>query len=50
VLVQQILDNNFNLDIKNSSAKDDFEHLPSEQLADDILQKELRIGEIAEDQ
>jgi type I restriction enzyme M protein len=36
----------FNLDRKNPSAKDDFEHLPPEQLADDILQKELRIAEI----
>ena len=32
----------FNLDCKNPKAKDDFEHLPPEQLADDILQKELR--------
>jgi type I restriction enzyme M protein len=36
----------FNLDRKNPDAKDDFEHLPPEQLADDILQKELRIAEI----
>jgi type I restriction enzyme M protein len=36
----------FNLDRKNPSAKDDFEHLPPEQLADDILEKELRIAEI----
>ena len=36
----------FNLDRKNPNAKDDFEHLPPEQLADDILQKELRIAEI----
>ncbi len=34
----------FNLDMKNPSTKDDFEHLPPEQLADDILQKELRIA------
>jgi len=49
VPVQKILDNNFNLDIKNPSAKDDFEHLPPEQLADDILQKELRIAEIMQE-
>jgi type I restriction enzyme M protein len=35
-----------NLDIKNPSAKQDFEHLPPEQLADDILKKEQRIAEI----
>ena len=35
-----------NLDVKNPHAKDDFEHLPPEQLAEDILQKELRIAEI----
>ena len=44
--IQGCLDNNCNLDIKNPNAKDDFEHLPPEQLADDILQKELRIAEI----
>jgi type I restriction enzyme M protein len=36
----------FNLDRKNTNTKDDLEHLPPEQLADDILQKELRIVEI----
>lgn len=36
----------FNLDRKNPHAGDDFEHLPPEQLADDILRKELRIAEI----
>ncbi|MCI0378778.1 MAG: type I restriction-modification system subunit M [Gemmataceae bacterium] len=41
-----ILENGCNLDLKNPSAKQDFEHLPPEQLADDILQKELRIAEI----
>lgn len=35
-----------NLDIKNPSAKQDFEHLPPEQLADDILKKEQRIAEL----
>jgi type I restriction enzyme M protein len=42
----QIAENGYNLDIKNPNAKADFEHLPPEQLADDILQKELRIVEI----
>src|SRR5213083_803589 len=37
VPVQKVLDNNCNLDIKNPNARDDFEHLPPEQLADDIL-------------
>jgi hypothetical protein len=36
----------FNLDLKNPSAKQDFEHLPPEQLADDILRKEQRIAEL----
>ena len=35
-----------NLDLKNPKAAEDIEHLPPEQLADDILQKELRIAEI----
>jgi type I restriction enzyme M protein len=35
-----------NLDRKNPSAATDFEHLPPEQLADDILQKEQRIAQI----
>jgi type I restriction enzyme M protein len=35
-----------NLDIKNPSRKQDLEHLPTEQLADDILKKERRIAEI----
>ena len=35
-----------NLDIKNPASKQDFEHLPPEQLADDILKKEQRIMEI----
>jgi type I restriction enzyme M protein len=39
----------FNLDRKNPNAKDEFEHLPPEQLADEILQKELRIAEIMRD-
>jgi type I restriction enzyme M protein len=32
-----------NLDIKNPKAKDDFEHMPPEKLAEDILAKEQRI-------
>jgi type I restriction enzyme M protein len=35
-----------NLDIKNPGAKQEFEHLPPEQLVDDILKKERRIAEL----
>lgn len=41
-----ILAKGCNLDNKNPRGKVDFEHLPPEQLADDILKKELRIAEI----
>ncbi|HET6574691.1 MAG TPA: class I SAM-dependent DNA methyltransferase [Fimbriiglobus sp.] len=46
VPAERIAENGYNLDIKNPNAKADFEHLPPEQLADDILRKELRIAEI----
>jgi type I restriction enzyme M protein len=46
VSVKELLDANCNLDRKNPSAKVDFEHLPPDQLADDILKKELRIAEL----
>lgn len=35
-----------NLDIKNPNTGDDLEHLPPEQLVEDILEKEERIAEI----
>jgi type I restriction enzyme M protein len=35
-----------NLDIKNPSAKDDLEHMPPENLVEDILAKEQRIVEL----
>jgi type I restriction enzyme M protein len=35
-----------NLDIKNPNAKEDFEHLPPEQLADDVLKKIQRQAEL----
>lgn len=44
-----ILATGCNLDIKNPSAKQDFAHLPPEQLADDILCKEQRIIELIAD-
>jgi type I restriction-modification system DNA methylase subunit len=42
----ELLANNCNLDRKNPRAKEDITHLPPEQLAASILQKEQRIGEI----
>jgi type I restriction enzyme M protein len=42
----RIARNGCNLDRKNPNAAADFEHLPPEQLADDILKKEQRIAEI----
>ena len=46
VPASDILSKGCNLDIKNPRGKVDFEHLPPEQLADDILKKEQRIAEI----
>jgi len=46
VPVGELLDAGCNLDRKNPRAKVDFEHLPPEQLADDILKKELRIADL----
>lgn len=46
VPAEQIAANGYNLDVKNPNSKQDFEHMPPEQLADDILQKERRIMEI----
>ncbi len=42
----EILKNGCNLDIKNPRGKVDFEHLPPEQLAEDILKKEQRIADL----
>lgn len=44
-----ILKNGCNLDIKNPNGIDDLEHLPPEQLTDDILRKEQQIAEIMEE-
>jgi len=49
VPAQQIADNGYNLDIKNPNSKQDLEHMPPEQLAENILQKERRITEIMEE-
>jgi type I restriction enzyme M protein len=42
----ELLANNCNLDRKNPRGAAELEHLPPEQLADDILQKEQRIAEL----
>jgi type I restriction enzyme M protein len=44
----ELLVNGCNLDRKNPHAKEDATHLPPEQLAAGILQKEQRIVEIIE--
>ena len=46
VKATDIVANNYNLDIKNPNAKEDLEHLPPEQLVEDIVEKEQRIAEI----
>ena len=46
VPAKEILANSCNLDLKNPNAQPDFEHLPPDQLVDDILAKEERITEI----
>jgi len=46
---QELLDANCNFDRKNPRAKVDFEHLRPDQLADDILKKELRIAELMQE-
>lgn len=46
VPVKELLEVGCNLDRKNPRAKVDFEHLPPDQLADDILNKELRIVDL----
>ena len=43
---EDVAGNNYNLDIKNPNRADDYEHLPPEKLAADILAKEKRIAEI----
>ena len=46
VTAADIVANGCNLDIKNPHGEEDFEHMPPEQLVEDILAKELRITEI----
>jgi len=49
VSATELLTNGCNLDRKNPNGAADFEHLPPEQLADEILKKEERISEIMRD-
>jgi type I restriction enzyme M protein len=46
VPVAKVIENGYNLDIKNPNGKADLEHLPPEQLTESILKKEQRIAEI----
>jgi type I restriction enzyme M protein len=46
VSVDDLLAASCNLDRKNPRAKEDIAHLPPDQLADEILKKELRIAEL----
>ncbi|MBI2412889.1 MAG: N-6 DNA methylase [Deltaproteobacteria bacterium] len=46
VPVKSIIENGFNLDIKNPNSKQGFEHMPPERLVEDIVKKEERILEI----
>ncbi|HSA02059.1 MAG TPA: class I SAM-dependent DNA methyltransferase [Candidatus Paceibacterota bacterium] len=46
VPAKELFANNCNLDRKNPAAKEDIAHLPPEQLAQSILQKEKQIAEI----
>ncbi len=49
VPAREILANGCNLDLKNPRAKQDLEHLPPEQLAASIVEKERRIAELMEE-
>ncbi len=46
VPASELLESNCNFDRKNPRGKIEFEHLPPEYLADDIMQNELRIAEL----
>jgi type I restriction enzyme M protein len=49
VAAEEIASEGYNLDRKNPAAKQDFAHLPPEQLVEDILAKERRIMELMEE-
>jgi len=46
VPAEEILANGCNLDVKNPHSKDELQHLPPEELVDNILAKEMRIAGI----
>jgi type I restriction enzyme M protein len=46
VPVEKIVDNNYNLDLRNPNKRDDYTSLPPEQLVEDILTTERRIIEL----
>lgn len=46
MLAKELLEGNCNLDRKNPRAREDIAHLPPEQLAAGIIEKERRIAEI----
>jgi type I restriction enzyme M protein len=46
VPVEQVIENDYNLDIKNPSSQEALVHRPPEELADSIAVKERRIIEI----
>jgi len=49
VPAERIVENGYNLDLKNPNVLDDLEHLPPEQLVESIIEKEQRILEIMEE-
>lgn len=49
VSAEEILANGCNLDVKNPHSKEELEHLPPEELVENILKKEQRIAEIMGD-
>ncbi len=49
VPAEELITSNCNLDRKNPRSKVDLEHLPPDQLADEILSKELLITELLQD-
>ncbi len=48
VPVEQVIENEYNLDIKNPIGQEALVHRPPEELAESILEKEKRIGQIME--
>jgi len=49
VSAAKVIESGYNLDIKNPNGKADLEHLPPEQLTENILNKEKRSAEILSD-